>query len=69
VRWDLDKGLFEWKVPLDELLDAVIEDLVRVCVSEHKDNNLRPDQVGKRESTYAQCYDKVSLHLLERETR
>jgi hypothetical protein len=69
VRWDLDKGLFAWKVPLDELLPKVIGDLVRVCVSEHKDNNLRPDQVGKRESTYAQCYDKVSLYLLETETR
>jgi AIPR protein len=69
VRWDLENGLFAWKVPLDELLDAVIVDLVRVCVSEHKDNNLRPDQVGKRESTYAQCYDKVALYLLEREAR
>ncbi len=69
VRWDLEKGLFAWKVSLDELVDAVIVDLVRVCVSEHKGNNLRPDQVGKRKSTYAQCYDKVSLYLLERETR
>jgi hypothetical protein len=69
VRWDLEKGIFAWKLPLDELLDTVIGDLVRVCVSEHKTNNLRPDQVGKRESTYAQCYDKVRLALLEEETR
>ena len=39
--------------------------LVRVCVTEHRDNNLQPDKVGKRESTYVQCYDKVLLYLLE----
>lgn len=65
VDWDLPKQKFEWKVPLEELLERVIDDLVRVCVTEHRDNNLPPDKVGKRESTYVQCYDKVSLNLLE----
>jgi hypothetical protein len=65
VAWDLLKSKFEWMVPLDKLVPEVIEDLVRVCVTEHRDNNLQPDKVGKRESTYVQCYDKVRLHLLE----
>lgn len=65
VDWDLRKGKFEWKVPPARLVRDVIDDLVRVCVTEHRDNNLQPDQVGKRESTYMQCYDKVQLHLLE----
>jgi hypothetical protein len=65
VDWNLPKRKFEWKVPLEELLPQVIDDLVRVCVTEHRDNNLPPDKVGKRESTYVQCYDKVSLNLLE----
>jgi hypothetical protein len=65
VAWDLHKGKFEWKVPLTKLVPAVIDDLIGVCVTEHRDNNLQPDKVGKRESTYVQCYDKVQLYLLE----
>lgn len=65
VDWDLRRRRFEWKVPLNELVPLVIDDLVRVCVTEHRDNNLQPDKVGKRESTYSQCFDKVQLHLLE----
>jgi hypothetical protein len=65
VKWDLLKMNFDWKVPLDKLVPAVIDDLVGVCVTEHRDNNLEPDKVGKRESTYVQCYDKVQLYLLE----
>ncbi len=61
VEWDMQKD-FEWKVPLDKLLPAVIDDLVGVCVTAHRDN-LAPDKVGKRESIYVQCYDKVELHL------
>jgi len=65
VSWSLQSGKFEWKVPLKKLVRDVIDDLVRVCVTEHRDNNLQPDKVGKRESTYVQCYDKVLLYLLE----
>ena len=65
VRWDLQRRTFEWKVSLEKLVPAVIDDLVGVCVGEHRDNNLQPDKVGKRESTYVQCYDKVQLYLLE----
>jgi hypothetical protein len=65
VKWDLQRMNFDWKVPLTKVVPAVIDDLVGVCVSEHRDNNLQPDKVGKRESTYGQCYDKVQLYLLE----
>ena len=65
VEWDLQKRKFEWKVPLAKLVGAVIDDLVGICVTEHRDNNLQPDKVGKRESTYVQCYDKIQLYLLE----
>ena len=64
VSWNLQEAKFEWKIPLKKLVPAVIDDLVRVCVTEHRDNNLQPDKVGKRESTYVQCYDKVQLYLL-----
>ena len=63
VRWDLPKRQFEWIVPPETLLSDVIGELVKVCVSEHRDNNLKPEAVGKRESSYRQCYDKVVIHL------
>ena len=66
VEWDLEKKIFEWRIPLDELLSGVIDDLVRVCVTEHRDNNMRPEWVGNRESSYRQCYDKVLLYLAKR---
>lgn len=65
VDWDLGSQRFQWKVPLAKLVPQVINDLVRVCVTEHRDNKLEPDKVGKRESTYVQCYDKVQLYLLQ----
>jgi hypothetical protein len=63
--WNINERRFEWKRPLSELVPQVIDDLVGVCVTEHRDNNLQPDKVGKRESTYVQCYDKLQLYLLE----
>lgn len=55
-----------WRMPIKELLPAVIEQLVGVCVSEHRDNSMRPELVGKRESAYAQCYGKVELYLAKK---
>ena len=52
--------------PLKELLDGVITDLVKVCVTEHRDNKNPPEMVGNRESSYRQCYDKVLLYLARR---
>jgi hypothetical protein len=50
VTWDVRQDKFEWKVPLKRLVPRVIDDL-GVCVTEHRNNNLQPDKVGKREST------------------
>lgn len=66
VQWDLDEGTFKWRLPLGQLLDGVIDDLVKVCVSEHRDNNNPPEWVGSRESSYRQCYDRVLLYLARR---
>lgn len=58
-----DKGKLEWRVPLEKILPEVIDDLVGICVSEHRDNNMRPELIGKRESAYGQCFTKVQLYL------
>lgn len=60
---ELDEGELQWKLPIGKLLPKVIDSLVGVCISEHKHNNLRPELIGKRESAYAQCYNKVELYL------
>jgi hypothetical protein len=59
-------GEFEWKLPLEELLPEVIPSLVGVCVAEHRDNNTRPELIGKRESAYSQCYTKMQLFLAKK---
>lgn len=56
----------EWKVPLPDILPQVIDELVGVCVVEHRDNNMRPELIGNRESAYSQCYDKIQLFLARR---
>jgi hypothetical protein len=60
---DVPKQGYRWIVPLENLVPEVIDSLVAVCVNEHRDNGLRPEQIGKRESAYAQCYMKLQLHL------
>lgn len=66
VDWDLKSERFAWKLPPEEVLKGVIDDLVRVCVRVHIDNKSRPEFVGKTESAYAQCYDKVVIFLAKR---
>lgn len=61
-----DGKSFEWKLPLSTILPEVMDDLVGVCVAEHRDNNTRPDLIGKRESAYSQCHTKFQLYLAKR---
>jgi hypothetical protein len=63
VRWDLDAGRFEWRLPLDELLPKVIDAIVGVCVQARKGEGLEPDELGMKDHIYSQCYDKVQLQL------
>lgn len=64
-RANLDKN-GDWIMnPLD-LLQDVIVDLIRVCVSEHKDNNLKPESLGNKESAYRQCFQTIMMKLLKK---
>ena len=62
VVWDLENGIFEWREPLNELLDEVIADLGRTCVQEHQEN-VKYSDIGKKASVYEQCYGRVERHL------
>lgn len=61
LRWD--GKTYRWKMPLETLLHSTIDGLVGVCVREHRENNQRPDILGKRESAWAQCFTKMQLFL------
>lgn len=54
---NLARRKFEWKLPRAGFVPAVIDDSVRVCVTRRQG---RQAGINIRE-----CYDKVSLHLLE----
>lgn len=62
LQWDLSAGVCEWHEPIDVLLNAVIGDLVRICIQEHKEGT-KPDEIGRKSSVYEQCYDKVERYL------
>ena len=66
LKWDEAEQKFSWKVPLEKILPEVIDDLVAVCIAEHRDNNARPEFIGKRESAYNQCFAKVQIYLAKR---
>jgi hypothetical protein len=66
VTWDLAKQRFDWKVPNDDILQHCLHDLVNVCVNEHRNNNQKPEWVGKRDSAYRQCHLHVELYLAKR---
>lgn len=55
-----------WLVPLEEIVPATIDSLVSVLVGEHRYGNMRPEIIGKRESTYNQCYSKVQIYLAKK---
>lgn len=64
LAWDGHKLSFI--EPLEKLIPSVINDLVAVCVAEHKDSGGRPELVGKREAAYSRCYAVIELYLAKR---
>ena len=66
VHWDLKKSQFDWLLPNDQVLEKCLPDLVSVCVNEHRNNNQKPEWVGKRDSAYRQCHLHVELYLAKK---
>ncbi len=56
----------EWRAPLEKILPEIIDDLVGICIAEHRENNMKPELIGKRESAYNQCYTKIQLYLAKK---
>lgn len=66
VIWDLKKSRFGWRVPNEVVLEKCLPDLVSVCVNEHRNNNQKPEWVGKRDSAYRQCHLHIELYLAKK---
>lgn len=58
VKWDSDAGVFEWKMPLTDLVPNIIDELVMICAKANKDVG-SPDKVGKLSSVYDLCFSRV----------
>jgi hypothetical protein len=65
VVWDQPKGTFSWKVPLDELLDLCIEDVLLGIVDVHQRENSRPEYVGRAAIAWRMSYNSVSQAILQ----
>jgi hypothetical protein len=61
-----EEGRFEWLMDPTELLEATHEEMVRIVQQEHKDNNSKPAEVGRKEAAYRGCYGVVVLELAQR---
>ncbi|WP_434381571.1 AIPR family protein [Melittangium boletus] len=63
---DWAKGKMTWLVPVEDLLNVLIEDLVNTALEENDKNNKKPAEVGRRDSAYKLCYTAVMMELLRR---
>lgn len=65
VNWNHPKkGSFSWIIPIDELLDACIEDLVLGIKEVHEQENSRPEYVGRNSIAWRMSYNAVSSAIL-----
>jgi hypothetical protein len=64
VIWNKPKGSFSWIVPVDELLDRCIEQLVLGITEVHEQENSRPEYVGRNALAWRISYNTVSQAIL-----
>src|SRR5882724_52070 len=57
VEWNKPKGSFSWTVPLDELLDKCIQQLVLAIQDVHEQENSRPEYVGRNSIAWRMTYN------------
>lgn len=64
VQWNKPKGSFTWIVPLGDLLDACIDQLVLAIQDVHEQENSRPEYVGRNAIAWRMTYNIVSQAIL-----
>lgn len=65
VQWGKPKGGFSWTVPIDELVDLCIEQLVLGIQDVHAQENSRPEYVGRNSISWRMSYNTVSQSILQ----
>lgn len=66
IKWDPSNKVFEWIVPLDELLDLTMPDLVKVILTAKTKDEKAPDKIGKDSAIYDSCYMIVQIAIMHR---
>lgn len=66
VEWNRPKGTFSWIVPLEELVDSCIEQLVLGIKDVHEQENSRPEYVGRNSIAWRMSYNTVSEYILKK---
>jgi len=64
VKWNEPKGTFSWVVPIEELFDACIEQLLLGILEFHQLENGRPEYVGRNAVAWRMSYNTVSQAIL-----
>ena len=64
VNWNKPKGSFSWIVPIDELVELCIEQLVLGIKDVHEQENSRPEYVGRNSISWRMSYNTVSQAIL-----
>jgi hypothetical protein len=67
VKWNKPRGTFSWIIPIDDLLDSCVDDLVLGIKEIHAQENSRPEYVGRNSLAWRICYDTVSRAILRHE--
>lgn len=65
VKWK--KKTFDWIIPIEDLLDTCIDDLVLGIKEIHAQENSRPEYVGRNSLAWRISYDTVSRAILKHE--
>lgn len=66
VSWNKPRGTFGWIVPVDELVDSCIEQLVLGIRDVHEQENSRPEYVGRNSIAWRMSYNTVSEYILKK---
>jgi len=65
VVWNRPKGTFSWKVPIEELVDSCIDQLVLAIQDIHQQENSRPEYVGRNAISWRMTYNTVAQAILQ----
>ncbi len=69
VIWNKPKNSFSWIVPIDDLVEMCIEQLVLGIKDVHEQENSRPEYVGRNGIAWRMSYNTVSQAILEWELK